>query len=100
MLNSQYYCFYNLIAVCILASVRDCAIGGSLHGALPSLRTAGIVRVLNKFCTRSERIIQNISDIIILILLRFQSFLCMELQDYYLEENEKNIFFITYFQVC
>ena len=54
------------------APVRDCAIGGSLHGAcdgeftataLRYLRTTRIVRVLNKFCTRSERIIQSISDI-------------------------------------
>ena len=63
MLISQYYSFYNLIAcfiICMQASVRDCAIGGSLHGAL---RTTCIVRVLNKFCTRSERIIQSISDI-------------------------------------
>ena len=42
------------------APVRDCAIGGSLHGAL---RTTRIVRVLNKFCTRSEQIIQSISGI-------------------------------------
>ena len=42
------------------APVLDCAIGGSLHCAL---RTTRIVRVLNKFCARSERIIQSISDI-------------------------------------
>ena len=44
------------------APVRDCAIGGSLHGALRYVTTR-IVRVLNKFCARSERIIQRISDI-------------------------------------
>ena len=47
--------------ICMQAFVRDCAIGGSLHGALRT--TTRIVRVLNKFCTRSERITQNISDI-------------------------------------
>ena len=46
--------------MCMQAPVRDCAISGSLHGAL---RTTRIVRVLNKFCTRSEQIIQSISDI-------------------------------------
>ena len=64
MLISQYYSFYHLIIasfiICMQAPVRDCAIGGSLHGALRTTRTA---RILNKLCTRSERIIQNISDI-------------------------------------
>ena len=64
MLISQYYSFNNLIIasfiICMQATVQDCATGGSLHCAL---RTTRIVRVLNKFCTRSERIIQNISDI-------------------------------------
>ena len=42
------------------APVRDCAFGGSLRCAL---RTTRIVRFLNKLCTRSEQIIQSISDI-------------------------------------
>ena len=45
--------------MCMQDPVRDCAIGGSLHGALRATR---IVRALNKFCTRSDRIIQSISD--------------------------------------
>ena len=36
------------------ASLRDCAIVGSLHG---TLRNTRIVRVLNEFCRLSERII-------------------------------------------
>ena len=63
MFISQYYSFYNLIASFIIymqASLWDCAIFGSLHGAL---RTTRIERILNKFCNRSDRIIQNVSDI-------------------------------------
>ena len=77
------------------ASVRDCAIGGSLHGAI---RTTHFVRVLNKFCTRSEGIIQAFLTLVEIIEVT-KSLLYMKLEDYYFEENEKNIFFITYLQV-
>ena len=58
---------------------------GSCGSLLGALRTIRIVRVLNKFFTRSERIIQNISDIIEVI----KSFLYMEHEDYYFGKNEK-----------
>ena len=45
------------------APVRDCACHCSLAAPRTVRRTARSVRVLKKFCARSERITQNISDI-------------------------------------
>ena len=61
------------------------------------LRTTRIVRVLNKFCTRSEqsfKAFQTLAEIIEVT----KSFLCMELEDNYLEENELYIYiYILYY---
>ena len=75
--------------------MRYCAIGGSLHGAL---RTTRIARIMKKFCTRSERIIQSISDISRDY--RGQShFYAWNLKTIILEKIKKK-FFIIYFHVC
>ena len=52
-----------------------------------ALQAIRIIRILNKFCMRSKRIIQNISLTLVEIIEITKSFLYMELEDCYFHEN-------------
>ena len=60
------------------------------------------IRVSNKFCTRSQRIIQVIFDINFVDIIEVtKSYLYVELEDCYYEENEKYILhYLLILYVC
>ena len=63
-----------------------------LVAACSSRCTTRIVRVLNKFCTRSEQSIKTFLTLVDIIEVT-KSFLCMKLEEYYLEEYGKFVLY-------